>query len=1033
VSLRPLNADDIFISYTRRDASTYAAGLADELTKRGFSCFIDRLGTDPDEELPDSLKRKIRNCSMLVVVGTASAAKRQTIKEEVAEFVSAGRTSVVPIDFGDTVYGADWYRPIVGIAPEPELNPDALDDGNPSPSVISRVEKQFNYRRRDERLRRITRRAIAVLACLLIAIAAAAFVAWQQLRVAAAATATANAETARAAQATRDAQAAQAAAHKATEEANAARADADKQRDEATKQKSIADDATRDATEKARLAEEAARKAQEAAKRADAEQARAEHEQIVAEAHALADRSQAVLRQHPEEVSLAVSLAVESMKKSYAAGLHVAESDSALRESLALFPRLRSVHTSPWYVAALSPDGRYYASIERDKIRVYNSSSETPLSEFSCDCSAGIALSSNPLRLAALTNGGVKIFDIEKDSGGKESGGHLLKLELGTRYGNIALSPGGRYLALAFRKDEDMTSFSKLLVLDTATGRTLKSFDDQQGEAGEEFLEGTSHESNAKAAARNAGASAQSDATEKPAAGVSSRVCGLDMIIEDVAFGSGGDLAVGGWHNASQGSRSKGRVVLWSLPPVRPSAGAEPELTDASFDDCEVISQEKMVMAVAPGADENYFATEQGVWRKIEGRVSYEPVARVPQRLNSVITYEPAKLAFGPDGGSLTLARYGPGDEEELLEVWDTTGHWDVARAYQEKDIEHVGFGPGGRLVVAATHDSPRYEPIRVYRAAAGEEVEGEGFGPSPEDGFALFVSPDAGRFITVNDEEAVAVRDLWAKKKQFVQLGPAVGSPRAAALSRRGEFLAIGGRSSASNATQSIVVYRSDGDTFRESGRLLPGAFASEVPLDEMVAMSVSEDGRIVAAHYREGNANRYSNYIRVFAVDAGHEVTPESVKRLIGPGLMALSPDGRFLAVAAGLGRSYLVDLSNGHALRFLDRAEIDSLAFSPDGRYLGLGSDEGTLYVFETANPKVEIARLKHTGRVTALAFSEDNRYVVTASSGFDRYPYNYELEKGGRPLRVWLLQPSDLLAQAEARLNDLRRLDRNDGRR
>jgi WD40 repeat protein len=58
---KSLAADDIFISYTRLDASTYAAGLADELTKKGFSCFIDKLGTDPDKDLPDMLLRKLKS------------------------------------------------------------------------------------------------------------------------------------------------------------------------------------------------------------------------------------------------------------------------------------------------------------------------------------------------------------------------------------------------------------------------------------------------------------------------------------------------------------------------------------------------------------------------------------------------------------------------------------------------------------------------------------------------------------------------------------------------------------------------------------------------------------------------------------------------------------------------------------------------------------------------------------------------------------------------------------------------------------
>lgn len=70
MAIRALSADDIFISYARRDSSTYATGLADELTKRGFSCFIDRLVTEANRELPDFLRRKVRSCAMLVVVGT---------------------------------------------------------------------------------------------------------------------------------------------------------------------------------------------------------------------------------------------------------------------------------------------------------------------------------------------------------------------------------------------------------------------------------------------------------------------------------------------------------------------------------------------------------------------------------------------------------------------------------------------------------------------------------------------------------------------------------------------------------------------------------------------------------------------------------------------------------------------------------------------------------------------------------------------------------------------------------------------------
>jgi len=123
----PLVNDDIFISYARVDASTYAAGLADELTKRGFSCFIDRLGVEPGKELPDSLKRKIRSSSMLVIIGTPSARTRKTIEDEIKEFLGTQRrSSIVPIDFDGSIYSARWYKLIEGVAPEPEKNSNAL-------------------------------------------------------------------------------------------------------------------------------------------------------------------------------------------------------------------------------------------------------------------------------------------------------------------------------------------------------------------------------------------------------------------------------------------------------------------------------------------------------------------------------------------------------------------------------------------------------------------------------------------------------------------------------------------------------------------------------------------------------------------------------------------------------------------------------------------------------------------------------------------------------------------------------------------
>jgi WD40 repeat protein len=108
-------------------------------------------------------------------------------------------------------------------------------------------------------------------------------------------------------------------------------------------------------------------------------------------------------------------------------------------------------------------------------------------------------------------------------------------------------------------------------------------------------------------------------------------------------------------------------------------------------------------------------------------------------------------------------------------------------------------------------------------------------------------------------------------------------------------------------------------------------------------------------------------------------------------------------------------------------LDDTVVNALAFSRDGRYLGLGTEEGIVHVFETERPDDEIARLRHTERVTGVAFSDDGRRVATASGMPNRFD-----TKESFPLRVWHLRPDALLAEAAWRLEDLRKAGRMIGR-
>jgi hypothetical protein len=73
-----------------------------------------------------------------------------------------------------------------------------------------------------------------------------------------------------------------------------------------------------------------------------------------------------------------------------------------------------------------------------------------------------------------------------------------------------------------------------------------------------------------------------------------------------------------------------------------------------------------------------------------------------------------------------------------------------------------------------------------------------------------------------------------------------------------------------------------------------------------------------------------------------------------------------------------------------------------------FIATARESGTAHVFDTSMQGDEIANLIHTGRVTSMEFSDDSKYMATASSN----PRPYYIDDGeSYPVRTWLLQPSD----------------------
>jgi hypothetical protein len=96
--LRPPFSDDVFVSYSRADGSTYAAGLASRLAGEQFSCRFDQWRTTSGRKIPPELLKALRRSALLVVVCTPESAKSEHVADEVSRFKKTGR-DIIPIIF----------------------------------------------------------------------------------------------------------------------------------------------------------------------------------------------------------------------------------------------------------------------------------------------------------------------------------------------------------------------------------------------------------------------------------------------------------------------------------------------------------------------------------------------------------------------------------------------------------------------------------------------------------------------------------------------------------------------------------------------------------------------------------------------------------------------------------------------------------------------------------------------------------------------------------------------------------------------
>ena len=162
------------------------------------------------------------------------------------------------------------------------------------------------------------------------------------------------------------------------------------------------------------------------------------------------------------------------------------------------------------------------------------------------------------------------------------------------------------------------------------------------------------------------------------------------------------------------------------------------------------------------------------------------------------------------------------------------------------------------------------------------------------------------------------------------------------------------------------------------------------------ILTVALTRDGRTAASVGRDGT-------IRLWEVATGRELRRFSVGPAQATGL-AFAPDGKRLAATGGNGNARLWDVASGRLLREFPKG-CGPVTFSHDGLNLIAGFGENGVCVWETATGKELLRTAKHRRAVVAVAFSADDKAVLSAGSYEDRTIRFHELATGkerGQPV-------------------------------
>jgi len=145
------------------------------------------------------------------------------------------------------------------------------------------------------------------------------------------------------------------------------------------------------------------------------------------------------------------------------------------------------------------------------------------------------------------------------------------------------------------------------------------------------------------------------------------------------------------------------------------------------------------------------------------------------------------------------------------------------------------------------------------------------------------------------------------------------------------------------------------------------------------IVALAYSEDGHQIATASSDKS-------VRVFSTQTGKGMKTIHPKDDL-PTTLAFSSDGKTLVTSSSTHALHRYVVSTGKSTR-VSKGKHDfpwATALSADGKKLAAGADDGTVRIWDATTGEARHTISAHGQRVTALAFSNDGRFLVSAGEG------------------------------------------------